>query len=75
MATYTFINRVEIEIKTVQERFFEIYYEQDAGIDNESRFHKACEQFVSEYKLKPPYANYNSFTTSMTNRRKGKQRK
>lgn len=71
---YIFVHTEQIEIKSIQERFFEIFYDQDADLDHVTKFHKACQQFINEYKLKPPYANYSSFKTSMSNRMKGKQR-
>lgn len=67
--TYTFTPREEKgEPPTIQERFFEIYYEQDHTLDCYSRYELACKQFTGDYKLQPPYVNYNSFTSMMTRR-------
>ena len=73
--TYTFVHTEQVQVISIQERFFEIFYEQDANLNHEARFYNSCNQFVEEYKLRPPYTNYSSFKTSMSNRSNGKQKK
>lgn len=50
--TYTFIPRKDKEpLPTIQERFIEIYYEQDHTLDVDTRYHLACNTFAnSEYQ-------------------------
>lgn len=72
---YKFVPRSEEEeVPTIQDKFVDIYYEQDFSQDCVTKFHLACESFMEQYKLQPPYKNYSSFTTMMNKRhREGKK--
>ena len=74
---YKFIRRSkeDEEVPTIQDRFVEMYYEQDNELDFDSRYYLTCTVFTEAYNLQPPYKNASSFKVVLSNRIRYKRRK
>lgn len=48
-------------MKTIQEAFIEMYYNQDPDYGNEKKYNLACDKFRQVYNLAPPYTSFYSF--------------
>jgi len=73
---YKFVPQsIEEKVPTIQERFIEMFYEQDHTLDFDTRFHITATVFTDEYKLQPPYSNASSFKVTLCNRIKYGDRK